>query len=425
LLFLFCAKIIVLEAHKLSEVNKYIQQVIALNFEDSIWVKAELSQVKFSGRHVYIELIENDERTNEVIASVSAVIWFQALNFIRNKYGESADQILQEGNQIQCKVKIDFHQKYGLKFIIQDIDPSYTFGQLELERQQTIEKLRKAGLLGKNKSIQLPKVLQRIAVISSEKAAGLQDFIKQLNDNSYGYQFKTEIFHSAVQGVKLVPDMIRNLNEIAKISNDFDCVVIIRGGGSKLDLAGFDDYELTKTVAGYQLPVLTGIGHDIDQNVIELVTNTPLKTPTAVANFILDYNLQFEREVQELNITISTIAGIFVKDAHQSCDHKFQMIQFEAGQSILNIKSKVSNLFNNLYYLADLSIQKNKHNIDNMQQAIRLSDPKEILKKGYSLSYQNGQIIKRAQDIAMNKKIDLLFEDGRIKANPEEYIKSN
>jgi len=417
-------KISQLEAHRLSEVNNYIKQVIALNFEDSIWIIAEISQFKATGKHAYLELIEKDEETAEVIASVSGVIWFKSMMFIKNKLGDLSTQILTEGTQIQCKVKLDFHPKYGLKFVVQDIDPSYTFGQLELERQKTIERLQKEALIAKNKEKLLPLAIRRIAIISSEKAAGLQDFLVQLEQNPYNYKFSTQLFKSSVQGTKLEKEMLECLSQIDQRNSEFDCVAIIRGGGSKLDLSGFDSYSISKKVAEFSLPVITGIGHDIDQNVIELVAHSPLKTPTAVANYILDHNLNFEAEILDLN------QGIFLKGKNRlvekstALQYLFSQIRIEAVQTINEANSFIEKLFNQLMFDSKTRINNKQHQIDTLEQQIILNSPKEILKKGYQISYQDGKAITLAKDIRLGEKMELIFSDGKIEAIPEKFEKN-
>lgn len=420
-LFYFVENSNKVEAHKLSEVNNYIKQVISLNFEDSLWVMAEISQIKFSGKHVYLELIEKDDQQQEVIASVGAVIWFQSFQFIKNKLGDLAKQILTDGTQIQCKVKIDFHTKYGLKFVLQDIDPSYTFGQLEIERQKTIEQLQKEDLIGKNKGIQMPLVVQRIAVISSEKAAGLQDFLVQLSNNPYEYDFEAKVFHASVQGNKLEKEILNRMDEIENLKSNFDCVVIIRGGGSKLDLSGFDSLALSRRAANYPLPVITGIGHDIDHNVIEMVVHSPLKTPTAAANYILDHNLLFESEVLELNQQINHSVIRLMGDHAKMIEQSFLSIKMKAWQFYNSITNKLYNTSLQISHNSDTYLNNKNHEIDSLVREISLTNPMEILKKGYSLIYQEGAKIKKGKDIKTGEKIEVYFIDGKLKAEAEEF----
>lgn len=410
-----------MEAHKLSEVNDYIKQVIALNFEDSIWVKAEIAQIKSSGKHVYLELVEKDEQGKDVIARVSAVIWFQSHLFIKNKLGDLSREILSDGTQIQCKVKIDFHAKYGLKFVIQDIDASYTFGQLELERQKTIEQLRKEELIAKNKEMILPSVIQRIAVISSEKAAGLQDFLKQLDHNPYAYDFDIQVFQASVQGTKLEKEVLSRLEEIENKRDNFDCVAIIRGGGSKLDLSGFDSLALARKIALFPLPVLTGIGHDIDHNVIEMVTHSPLKTPTAAANFIIDRNLHFESELVEMHQIIKQTSVRQLTDKKGKIDQLFSLIKLQANQKQENHHKMLEHLMQIIHQNAKSTLRSGKYALRSLSQELELRNPMEVLNRGYALVYKEGKRVSTGAEINIGEKMDLLLKDGQLEVKNKGF----
>ena len=410
-----------MEAHRLSEVTNYIKQVIALNFEDSLWVTAEIAQAKTSGRHVYLELIEKDTASEEIIASVSAVIWHPAYSFIRNKLGDLTNQILQDGTQIQCKVAIEFHPKYGLKFVVKDIDPSYTFGQLEIERQKTVERLQKEGLISKNKERPLPRVLQRLAIISSEKAAGLQDFLSHLNHNPYGYTFRTDLFQASVQGVKQEKELLEQLDNIAVHEKKYDCVVIIRGGGSRLDLSGFDSYNLAEKVALFPLPVITGIGHDIDHNVIEMVANSPMKTPTAAADFIIEHNLLFESSILELDQQLDRLARRLASEKRFELESVFHHINLVTRQNLVNRGNQVEQLDQEIRFQLRIKLKENRQLLDHTAQQIKLANPLELLKKGFTLIYQDSKPVKRGRDIELEKDLDVVFDDGTLKTRPIRF----
>lgn len=284
----------------LLELNEYIRQVLILNFSEAIWVSCEISQVNQSRGHFWMDLVEKDLLTDAVSAKSSAVLWRRDYLRLQMELGTSLDSILQDGMQVLLKVKINYHEAYGMKFIVEEIDPGYTLGQLEIKRQETILKLRKKGLFELNTSLKLPKVIQRIAVLSSETAAGLQDYLVQVKNNQYGYQFENQLFATAMQGKGVEKEMRSRLKSIERRRDEFDAVVIIRGGGARLDLSAFDGYGLCEIIAKFPLPILTGIGHDVDETVVDLVAHTALKTPTAVADFILNHNATFEGEMQHL-----------------------------------------------------------------------------------------------------------------------------
>ena len=414
-----------MEAHRLSEVNQYIRQVIALNFNEPIWVNAEISQVKSSRGHYYLDLVEKDTASDEVIALAQAAIWFNAAQFIRKKLGDLTDQLLVAGTEIQCKVRIDFHEKYGLKFIIEDIDPSYTFGQLELERQKTIERLEKEQLLGANRNTTLPPVLRKIAVISSAQAAGWIDFQNELLNNPYNYRFTTQLFQASMQGKQLEQDVLTQLKTILKRKDSFDCVVIIRGGGSKLDLSGFDSYAIAQAVALFPIPVITGIGHEIDTNVIELVAHSPLKTPTAAAQFITEHNARFESEVLELFREIEYKSRQRLQQTDGLIRQLNAEINYKARNSLLTTKALFAQMDDRLKYRFRHIVSEHTRDLDELVQRIELSNPFRIMGKGYTLSYSDGKLLRSIFDVKAGVEISTSLIDGTILSTTTRIIESD
>ncbi|HRQ30843.1 MAG TPA: exodeoxyribonuclease VII large subunit [Saprospiraceae bacterium] len=410
-----------MEAYSLVEVNQYIKQVIAANFLDSIWVQAEISQIKESRGAYYLELVEKKEHSDEVIASTGAVIWYKSVLFIRNKLKDLAHQILKEGIHIQCKVKVEFHEKYGLKFSIEDIDPTFTFGQMEIKRQQTIERLSKEELLHRNQQITLPRVFQKIAVISSSKAAGLEDFMDQLHNNRYGYAFHTVLFESSVQGQNLEREMIQALDLASK--QDVDSIVIIRGGGSKLDLSGFDSYLLAKHAALCSKPILTGIGHETDQTIIELVVNSPLKTPTAVANLIIDHNLLFEHSVLNLNERINGQMEKKMIRYHQEVMDLMISIRHHSRSITERNRLQLQNKIDGVRHKALSLCQTWMNKIEMRSEQIRINDPSNILKKGFSLTMQQGKPVKSIVELNKAEPLVTVFADGKVESEIKMVFK--
>ena len=281
-------------SYSLYELNEYIRRVIALNFAEPIWVNAEISQIKEVRGNVYMDLVYHDDQTNEIKAQISAGIWFKSYLFLKNKLGALLPSLLSEGTHVLLKVQVEFTERYGMKLIVEDIDPSFTIGQMEMNRQKILQKLFDEGLTHQNKLTKLPVVIQRIAVISSDNAAGYIDFINHLSQNPYGYQFKTTLFRASLQGQNTEREVCQALNDISEDASKYDCTVIIRGGGSKLDLAWFDNFNIGARIAKSPIPVMTGIGHDINATVADTVAHTTLKTPTAAADFIISHNICFE-----------------------------------------------------------------------------------------------------------------------------------
>ncbi len=282
-----------------------LQQQVKSSLDDSfalpVWVKAEISEmtVNRSG-HCYLDLVETDSGTDNLIARCRATIWSYTFRMLKPYFETTTDQTFSEGLKVLLQAKIEYHEVYGFSLNIRDIDPVYTLGDLARQRQEIIRRLKDDGVFDMNKDLELPVVAQRIAVISSPTAAGLQDFLDQLHNNPSQFVFYTKLFPAIMQGNEAPRSITEALELIYHYEEWFDAVVIIRGGGSQLDLACFDQYELAFHVAQFPLPVITGIGHDKDDSVVDLVAHTRMKTPTAVAEFLISGALTFSQELAEL-----------------------------------------------------------------------------------------------------------------------------
>ncbi|MFK7808972.1 MAG: exodeoxyribonuclease VII large subunit, partial [Saprospiraceae bacterium] len=287
------------KTYSLYELNEYIRRIIALNVPRAIWLTAEIAQCNLSRGHLYLNLIQKNEETEDLMAKSDAVIWSTDVRRLKRKLGKDFQSLVQEGVEVKIAVRVDYNERYGMKLIVEDIDPVYTIGKMEMVRRETIATLEKENLMHKNKALELPSVLQRIALISSETAAGYQDFMTQLANNNYGYSFNVKLFPTAMQGKNTSPEVVQQLERIDRFGA-YDCVVITRGGGAKLDLMAFDDYELNKAVANCKTPVISGVGHETDDSILDLIAKRSLKTPTAVAEFLINYNLQFESNLVHL-----------------------------------------------------------------------------------------------------------------------------
>jgi len=286
-----------LEQFSLSKLNLYIRRVIAVNFEDPIWIDCELLSVKEKSGHIYLDLIEKDEQ-DQIIAQSSAVIWKTQSAALQKKCSYDLYQILSAGNKVLIAVTVDYNARYGLKLIVQDLDSSFTLGKLIQSKLKVIERLKSEQLWQKNKECNLPCAIKKIAIIGSSSSAGFRDFINQLEENHYAYTFKLKIYEATMQGNN-TSEQIGKAFELIKSEVSFkpDMVVIIRGGGSKHDLLDFDEYAISKAISECPYPVFTGIGHFIDESLADLSAYTSLKTPTAVAEEILHINHQFESEL--------------------------------------------------------------------------------------------------------------------------------
>lgn len=398
----------------LFDLNEYIKQVLALNFSNSVWVQAEVMQVKFSRGHCYLELIQKGEDSEEVVAQAQAVIWARQTFILQSKLGVSFDALLQPGMEVQLLVEVSFHERYGLKLIVQDIDETYTWGKLELLRRETILKLQKLGLLERNKAQELPSVIQKIAVISSPDAAGYKDFINQLGNNAYGYRYNLTLFPSAMQGSKVVDELIAQLNKIKE--EKFDTVVIIRGGGAKLDLAAFDAFNICEAVAKFHLPVLTGIGHEVDETVLDIVAHQSLKTPTAVAEYLILHNMQFEASILDLGREIHHQVQELIHDNSKALSNTSQFVRAECRR-ILDGQSLMLDFIEKELPAATRSQLRNCDAcLENLSSQVSLLDPKAVLRRGFSMVMKDGKVVRNASQLVSGDEIETSFIDGTIRS---------
>jgi len=409
-----------MDAYSLYQVNEYIKRSIAINFPTAIWIQAEIGQIRQARGHWFIELVEKGEKEDEIVAQAPAVIWAPKYLQIKKKIGADLNAILADGMEVMLKCQVNFHERYGLKFAVEDIQAEYTLGKLAKDRQATIAELRKLNLLGANTKVEAKPVLQRLAIISSASAAGYQDFVQQLKENKYGYRFFIDLFPAAMQGVRLEPEMLEALSQIAE-AKAYDAVVIIRGGGSRLDLMGFDSLLLSKAIALFPLPVLTGIGHDIDEAVIDLIAYRALKTPTAVAEYLVHYNLHFEEDLLEQVQWIYSEAALCLQK------EKDQLLRHEAF-----FKIKVPALLSDANYVLQhqLSLlQQSSHRLlstrllqlEQLGTSIELLSPEKILQRGFSINLIDGKAIGNNNLPKPGKVMTSKTRVGEVVSKIEQY----
>ncbi len=379
------------------------------------WVVAEIAELKASGRgHVYLELVEKDKQ--QLTAKSQAVIWYNKHQEIRQKFGRDTYNILKKGNKVLLLLRLDYHAIYGLKVVIEDVDASVTIGDLELRRLEMIQQLQTEGAIGLNQQHVLPSVLQRIAVISSPTAAGYGDFVNHLQQNPYGYRVHYQLFEAAMQGEKVEPEVLAKLQRIAQQKERFDAVVIIRGGGSKLDLNWFNNYKLAQTIAHFPLPVLTGIGHQQDETVCDLVAHTALKTPTAVAEFILNSFLVFESNLQQLieNLQFKTQQILHIEQSKiTNLNTRFQL----ATQHLLQQqKQQLSHCETRLERVIPQFLQRQRQQLAIMEQAFKFLSIENLLKRGFSITRLNGKVLTDSTLLQKGDVLETQLEKGSLKS---------
>ncbi|MFY7788512.1 MAG: exodeoxyribonuclease VII large subunit [Thermoflexibacteraceae bacterium] len=370
--------------------------------QQGFWITAEIAEVKYT-THCYIELVQKDvTQSNEIVAKARAVIWANQLLLIKQNLGGDWQQLLKQGAKILTKVFINYHEVFGLSLVITDIDLSYTLGELELQKQATINYLQENSLLDKQKNIILPIVIQRIAILSSAEAAGYEDFINQLEENRQGYQFDIQLFKVAVQGEKSIKDITNTLADLAqnkKKISQFDVVVLIRGGGSRLDLEAFNSLEMAVSITNFPLPIFTGIGHQKDQSVADLVSFHAFKTPTAVAEFILQYNEQYEKICINSYRNIVKIASSLLRGEQYKIKNLQANLPKQVQYLTTSEKQQLKQKYRLILHQAKTLVQNQTKDLEILHKKFILSHPANILAKGYSITLINGKPISTTTTI--------------------------
>lgn len=373
----------------LSELNLQIKKTLEEQLESSYWIVAEIGQIQVNQNgHCYLELVQKEG--NHVIAKARATIWAYTYRNISAWFERITDSPLTAGMKILANANVSFHEVYGLSLNIKDVDPSYTLGEREKARQEVIKQLEEDGVIEMNKGLTLPLVPQRIAIISAETAAGYGDFVNQLESNPYGYKVHHTLVQATMQGTKAPESIINALHQIHE-SDSVDLVVIIRGGGSQLDLDSFDDYELCSHIAQFPLPILTGIGHERDTTIADMVAHTQLKTPTAVAEFIIQGFAAFHLQIEDYFNTIRSITSEHLAIEKENLLTLESNIYHAAELQLQRQSIQISSMAEHVKYLAKSQLQSAANTLLNIEQKINLTNPQHILQKGYALVYKNGK----------------------------------
>ena len=421
----------------LYELNNIVRQTIELTLCDEYWIRTEISELHVN-RHCYMEFVQKDDNGNGLIAKARAQVWANRWSIIKPMFERTTGQSLSAGMQVLVKVQVTFHEQYGYSLNVTDIDPTYTLGDIARRRQEILKNLREEGVETMNKELPLPRLLQRIAVISSATAAGYSDFCNQLNNNKKGLAFKTELFQATMQGKDVEDSVIAALNRIAERIEEWDVVVIIRGGGSTSDLSGFDSLPLAENVAQFPLPIITGIGHERDDTIIDLISHTRVKTPTAAADFIVHHQEEELNNIEYLANALTHLADKLILSQSARISHLAEKIPMlfsaiKAKQethlhqilSILNAKStqhlenqknKVQMLNTQLGLLAPLIITKQKHRIELIDSKLDYASPDRILQLGFSITRIDGKAIRHSDTIHEGDTIETTLASGTIKS---------
>lgn len=447
------------QALTLSELSRKIKSSLNDSFPEKIWLRGEISDIRqHSNGHVYIELIEKAKNSDKITARIKATIWSFTYRMLRPYFEGSTGYTLSSGIKIMVLVSVEYHPQYSISLNITDIDPSYTLGDLAQKKEEILQRLVQEGVIDMNKELEIPIVPQRIAVLSSESAAGYEDFLNSLENNIYNFHFNITLFPAMMQGEKAVDSIISMLEKIYENEEKYDLVVIIRGGGAKIDLECFNDYELAYHITQFPLPVLTGIGHERDETITDLVAHTKLKTPTAVAEFLIDILMGFLSELNEFQEKILNLANnrlqysdklinrysllLFNATKNKLSDHQNKLsrlwIQTEsiskkflfhkttelntARQQIRNgINSRIKEAFLKFETSSQfLRVKSPKliilesQKLESHLKALKILDPINILKRGYSLSYFKGMLIKESGSLKSGDEIQTRLYKGQF-----------
>lgn len=445
----------------LFELNSKIKKTIHSSFADTYWVVGEISEIReVRNGHCYLELIEKDEKTEQIIAKSRANIWAYTYRMLKPYFAAETGQNLVAGLKVMVRVSIDFQEVYGFSLNVRDIDPTYTMGDMAQKKQAILKKLSEEGVIDMNKELDIPMVPQKIAIISSPTAAGYEDFCNQLYNNSDGFKFYLKLFPAIMQGDKTEESITHALDKIYEYEDLFDVVVIIRGGGSSSDLMCFDNYWLAYNIAQFPLPVFSGIGHERDETIVDYVAHTRLKTPTAVAEHLLELVSEFNHHLESLKDALIINTREIMADHRGSLERASSRFKPLVSNSLLTQKNHLDRIIRQVNSTSTQYIENKKSKLNLLAQKIRSSsinnlnttknkielipqqlsdrvkffinhhqsqlqlltktnellDPKNILKKGYSITYLNGKALKSKDDIKAGDIISTQLKDGSIES---------
>lgn len=420
----------------LFELNSLVREVLETAFDSAYWVEAEVSEAREVRGHCYMELVQKDLFSATPVARASAKCWKSKWSSLRPKFERITGQPLHAGMKVMLLVTANFHEAYGFSWIVQDIDPTYTMGDMARKRLQIIRQLQEQGVFEMQKGLTIPKFAQRIAVISSENAAGYGDFCNQLEANDYDFKFYTKLFPATMQGEQVEPTIIAALNQINLHVDRFDVVVIIRGGGATADMSGFDTLALAENVANFPLPIITGIGHERDESVLDMISNIRVKTPTAAAAYLIDnladvwsliedcqnhittyVKYRMEQERTRLTRCAEHIPMLFslVKTRQEA---RLQQLSVQMVTHINNYLSlcrhRLQLISTSIHPAVECRILKESNRIEQLDIMLKSLDPQILLKRGYSITMYNGKSVRDASKLQKGNEIETLVERGKI-----------
>lgn len=404
-----------MEGLSLFELNSLVKRSITQCLPDEYWVQAELSDVRsHANGHCYLEFVQKDPRSNGLVAKARGAIWSNVFRLLKPYFEESTGQAFVSGIKVLVKVTIEFHELYGYSLTVHDIDPTYTVGDMVRRRMEILKQLEEEGVLTLNKELEMPLLPQRIAVISSATAAGYGDFSHQLAENPHGYYFRTELFPAVMQGSQVEESVLQSLEAIMRRLDYFDAVVIIRGGGATSDLSGFDTYLLAAACAQFPLPIITGIGHERDDTVLDSVSHTRVKTPTAAAEFLINRVDEAAKQLYLLSDQLQSSVLLRIKQEKYRLDTLKNRIPGSVIRQLADAGMELSDRKGDLKQAVTTLLSKQKHKLELLQQRIVDASPEKILQRGYSITIKNGKAITNVAQVQANDVLITRLAKGEV-----------
>ena len=400
----------------LLELNGMVRATLECGMPDEYWVEAELAEARETRGHCYMELVQKDGQTNTPVAKASAKCWKQTWAVLAPYFERTTRQPLHAGMKVLLRVYPNFHEAFGFSWIVTDIDPTFTVGDMARRRMEIIAALKEQGIFDMNRQLQLPMFTQRIAVISSETAAGYGDFYNQLTDNSYGFKFSVTLFPAIMQGERVEQSVIAALEHIYDNIDDYDCVVIIRGGGATSDMSGFDTLALAENVAQFPLPIITGIGHDRDESVLDMVSCIRVKTPTAAAAYLISHLGEvndliddcYERIIRSATMRME-MQKMRLANLSERIPRVFSLVKVRQDARLDALNARIASAIQHV-------LDRQKHRLEMLGQRAASLDPKILLKRGYSITLKDGKVVHDKEMLTPGDEIETIFEKGTIKS---------
>lgn len=406
-----------MDALSLYELNNLVRSRLEHAFPEEYWVQAELSDVRSNATgHCYLELIEKDARGNNLIARARAMIWNQVYRLLKPYFEQETGQAFVSGLKVLVKVTVGFHELYGYSLTILDIDPSYTLGDMARRRREILAKLEEEGVLTLNKELEMPLLPQHIAVISSATAAGYGDFCNQLAGNPYGYVFYPRLFPAMMQGERVEESIIGALNRIYSHAEVWDVVVIIRGGGATSDLSNFDSYLLAANCAQFPLPIITGIGHERDDTVIDAVAHTRVKTPTAAAEYLIARVHESAAVVENSGGRICQAVRWVLEHEKQQLDTYCHRMQMTLVTGLQREHYRLEQWVQHFPLVVRTALEREQHRLQLWEQRVDSLSPDKLLARGYSITLKDGHAVTDATTLSSGDRLVTRMAKGEVRS---------